>query len=176
VIDGLMVPLMLFTVAKFIDSAMTIASPNPETKTMFLYLGLTVLGYLYTQLGQDFRQYSYDLLEDNLRNQLKPDIIKKEYSIDYLLFESTSMQDLLLRVTEDIESKFTRVIRSVNTAISVSIQVFGVLYAVAVYCWWIVLVYIIIMIPTILMTFRNGRVIYQDVLFVGSAGKPGNGE
>lgn len=67
VIDGLMVPFMLFTVAKFIDSAMTIASQSPEIKVMFIYLGLTVLGYLYTQLGQDFRQYSYDMLEDTLR-------------------------------------------------------------------------------------------------------------
>lgn len=167
VIDGLMVPFMLFTVAKFIDAAMTIASPNPETMAMFIYLGLTVLGYLYTQLGQDFRQYSYDLLEDILRNKLKSDIIKKEFSIDYLLFESTATQDLLLRVTDDIELKFIRVIRSVNTAISLMIQVSGVLYAVAAYNWWIVLVYIVIMIPTIILTFRNGRVIYQEDKKVG---------
>lgn len=167
VFDGLMIPFMMFTVAKFIDAAITIASPSPETMAMFIYLGLTVFGYLYTQLVQDFRQYSYDLLEDTLRNKLKPDIIKKEFSIDYLLFESTATQDLLLRVTNDIESKFTRVIRSVNTAISVMIQAFGVLYAVAAYNWWIVLVYIVIMIPIIILTFRNGRVIYQEDKKVG---------
>lgn len=167
VIDGLMVPFMMFTVAKFIDAAIKIASSNPETKAMFIYLGLTVLGYLYTQLGQDFLQYSYDLLEDTLRNKLKPDVIKKEFSIDYLLFESTATQDLLLRVTEDIEVKFIRVIRSMNTAISVMIQVFGVLYAVAAYNWWIVLIYIVIMISSIIFTFRNGRVIYQEDKKVG---------
>jgi len=119
------------------------------------------------QLGQDFRQYSCNLLEDDLRNKLKPDIIKKKFSIDYLLFESTATQDLLLRVTEDIESKFTRVIRSVNTAISVMIQVSGVLFAVAVYNWWVVMVYIVIMIPTIILTFRNGRAIYREDKKVG---------
>ena len=167
VIDGLMVPYMLFTVAKFIDAAMTIASSKSETMTMFIYLALTVIGYLYTQLGQDFLQYTYDLLEDALRNKLKSDIIKKESSIDYLLFESTATQDLILRVTDNIEVKFTRVIRSVNTAISVIIQVMGVLYAVAVYNWWIVLLYIAIMVPTIIFTFRNGRVIYQEDKKVG---------
>ncbi len=167
IIDGLMVPFMLFTVAKFIDAAMTMISLNPETMTMFIYLGLTVLGYLYSQLGQDFRQYSYDLLEDGLRNKLKPDIIKKQFSIDYLLFESTAVQDLLLRVTGDIEAKLTKVTRSVNTLISVIIQVFGVLYAVAVYNWWVVLVYIAIMIPTFILTFRNGRVIYQEDKKIG---------
>lgn len=167
VIEGLMVPFMLFTVAEFIDAAMKITSQNSENMTMFIYLGLTVLGYLYTQLGQDFRQYSYDLLEDTLRNKLKPDIIKKEFSIDYLQFESSSMQDLLLRVTENIESKLTKVIRSVNTAISVMIQVFGVLYAVAAYNLWIALGYIVIMIATIILTFRNGRVIYEEDKKVG---------
>jgi len=167
VIDGLMVPFMMFTVAKFIDAAMKITSQTPETMAMFIYLGLTVIGYLYTQLGQDFRQYSYDLLEDTLRNKLKPDIIKNEFSIDYLLFESTATQDLLLRVTDNIESKFTRMIHSVNTAISVMIQVFGVLYAVAAYNWLIVFGYIVIMIPTIILTFRNGKVIYEENKKVG---------
>lgn len=167
VIDGLMLPFMMFTVAKFIDAAMTITSPNPETKAMFIYLGLTVLGYLYTQLGQDFLQYSYDLLEDTLRNKLKLDIVKKEFSIEYLLFESTATQDLLLRVTDDIEVKFTKVARSVNTAICVMIQVFGVLYAVAVFNLWIVLIYIVIMTFSIIFTFRNGRVIYQEDKKVG---------
>ena len=167
VIDGLMVPFMLFTVAKFIDAAIKITSPNSENTKMFIYLGLTVVGYLYTQLGQDFRQLSYNLMEDALRRTLKLDIIKKEFAIDYLAFETVATQDLLLRVTEDMEVKFTRVIRSVNTAISLVIQVLGVLYAVAVFNWWIVVVYIIIMIPTIILTFRNGRVIYQEEKKVG---------
>lgn len=167
VIDGLMTPFMLFTVARFIDAALTIASPNPETMEMFIYLGLTVLGYLYTQLGQDFRQYSYSLLEDTLRSKLKPDIIRKEFSIDYLLFESAATQDLLLRVTDNIELKFTSVVRSVNTAISVLIQVFGVLYAVSAFNWWIVLVYIVIVISSIILTFKNGRAIYQEDKKIG---------
>lgn len=167
IIEGLMVPFMLFTVAKFIDAAMTVTSLNPEIKTMLIYLGLTVLGYLYTQLGQDFRQYSYNLLEDDLRKEFKAQIIKEQFSIDYLLFEAPKTQDLLLRVTQDIEVKIVDVIRSVNTAISVLIQLFGVLYAVATVNLWIVFVYLFIIIPTILLTFRNGRVVYEEEKKVG---------
>lgn len=167
IVEGLMVPFMLFTVAKFIDVAMTITSSNPEIKTMLIYLGLAVIGYLYMQLGQDFRQYSYNLLEDDLRKKFKAQIIKKQFSIDYLLFEATKTQDLLLRVTQDIEIKIVDVIRSVNTAISVLIQLFGVLYAVATVNLWIVFVYLFIIIPTILLTFRNGRVVYEEEKKVG---------
>lgn len=167
IVEGLMVPCMLFTVAKFIDAAMKVTSANPENGTMLIYLGLTVLGYLYMQLGQDFRQYSYDLLEDDLRKKFKVDIIKEQFSIDYLLFEWAKTQDLLLRVTKDIEIKIVKVIRSVNTAISVLIQLFGVLYAVATVNLWIVFVYLFIMIPTILLTFRNGRVIYEEEKRIG---------
>lgn len=167
IVEGLMVPFMLFTVAKFIDAAMTVTSLHPEIKTMLIYLGLTVLGYLYTQLGQDFRQYSYNLLEDDLRKKFKAQIIKEQFSIDYLLFEAPKTQDLLLRVTQDIEIKIVDVIRSVNTAISVLIQLFGVLYAVATVNLWIVFVYLFIIIPTILLTFRNGRVVYEEEKKVG---------
>lgn len=162
VADGLMAPFMLFTVAKFIDAAITIASPNPRIFSMFLYLGLTALGYLYTQLGQDLRQYGCDLLENKLRNRLKPEVIKKVVSMDYLRFETPAIQDLLLRVTENVEVKFTNLIRTSNGALSISIQTLGVLYAVAVYNWWIALVYIAIIIPTVIMTFQNGRVIYRE--------------
>lgn len=167
IVEGLMVPFMLFTVAKFIDAAMTVASANPEIRRMLIYLGLTVLSYLYMKLGQDFRQYSYNLLEDDLRKKFKADIIKEQFSIDYLLFEATKTQDLLLRVTKDIEIKIVEVIRSVNTAISVLIQLFGVLYAVATVNLWVVFVYLFIMIPTILLTFRNGRVVYEEEKKVG---------
>lgn len=166
-VEGLMVPFMLFTVAKFIDAAMTVASANPEIRRMLIYLGLTVLSYLYMQLGQDFRQYSYNLLEDDLRKKFKADIIKEQFSIDYLLFEATKTQDLLLRVTKDIEIKIVEVIRSVNTAISVLIQLFGVLYAVATVNLWVVFVYLFIVILAILLTFRNGRVVYEEEKKVG---------
>lgn len=36
IVEGLMVPFMLFTVAKFIDAAMTVASANPEIRTMLI--------------------------------------------------------------------------------------------------------------------------------------------
>lgn len=162
VIDGLMTPFMLFTVANFINSAMTITSSNPETSKMFLYLGFTILGYLYSQVGQDIQNYSYNLLEDDLRRKLKPLVIKKIHLIDYLVFDFTETQDLLHRVTDGIEIKFVRVIRSINTALSIIIQVFSILYAVTVYYWWIGFIYIGVMIPTIIMTFFNGRVIYQE--------------
>ncbi|MCB2288929.1 ABC transporter ATP-binding protein/permease [Clostridium sp. CS001] len=167
IVEGLMMPFMLFTVAKFIDAAMTVTSANPEIRTMLIYLGFTVIGYLYMQLGPDVRQYNYDLLEDNLRMKFKADIIKEQFSIDYLLFEATKTQDLLLRVTKDIEIKILQVIRSVNTAISVLIQLFGVLYAVATVNLWIVFVYLFSIIPTILLTFRNGRVVYEEEKKVG---------
>lgn len=162
VVDGLMTPFMLFTVARFIDSAMTITSLYPEISKMFLYLGLTILGYLYSQVGQDIQNYSYNLLEDDLRRKLKPFVIKKIHLIDYLLFDSTETKDLLQRVTDGIEVKFVNVIRSISTALSIIIQVVGILYVVTMYYWWIALVYISIMLPTIIITFFNGRVIYQE--------------
>jgi len=97
VIDGLLVPLMLVVVANFINSAITLTSENPQTYILMKNAIFMGLGYFYMQLSQEFKLYFYELFEDTLRNKLKPDIIKKQFSMDYLLFEGAQTQDLLLR-------------------------------------------------------------------------------
>jgi len=167
VMDGLLVPLMLIVVANFIDSAITLASENPQTYIMIknaVYMGL---GYFYTQLSQELKLYLYELFEDVLRNKLKPDIIKKQFSIDYLLFESTQTQDLILRVTKNIEKKFIQILKSSNSIITISIQVIGILFTLYKYNWLIVFIFIFIIIPIIFLTFKGGKAIYESEKKVG---------
>lgn len=167
VMDGLLVPLMLIVVANFIDSAITLTSENPQTYIMIknaVYMGL---GYFYTQLSQELKLYLYELFEDVLRNKLKPDIIKKQFSIDYLLFESTQTQDLILRVTKNIEKKFVQILKSSNSITTISIQVIGILFTLYKYNWLIVFIFIFILIPIIFLTFKGGKAIYESEKKVG---------
>jgi len=167
VIDGLVVPLMLMVVAQFIDSAITLASNNPQTYLMIQNAIFMGLGYLYMQLSQELKLYFYELLEDALRNKLKPEIVKKQFSIDYQLFESTETQDLLLRATEYIEKKFIKILKSSNLMFTIGIQVVGILYVLYKYNWWIVLVFGFIILPLVFLTFRGGRAVYESEKKVG---------
>jgi len=54
-----------------------------------------------------------------------------------------------------------------NTSIAIIIQVIGILYIVSRNNWWIIIVYIMIMIPTVLMTFKNGKTVYQEEKKIG---------
>ncbi|MEG0672328.1 ABC transporter ATP-binding protein [Clostridium sp.] len=167
VIDGLLVPVMLIVVANFIDSAITLASNNPQTYIMMknaIFLGMA---YLYMQFSEELKVYFYQLFEDTLRNKLKPEIIRKQFSIDYLLFESTETQDLLLRVTNNIEKRFIQIFKSCNSIITIAIQVIGVLYTLVKYNWWIVMIFIFIIIPIIFLTFKGGKAIYESEKKVG---------
>lgn len=167
VMDGLLVPLMLIVVANFIDSAITLTSENPQTYIMIknaVYMGL---GYFYTQLSQELKLYLYELFEDVLRNKLKPDIIKKQFSTDYLLFESTQTQDLILRVTKNIEKKFVQILKSSNSITTISIQVIGILFTLYKYNWLIVFIFVFIIIPIIFLTFKGGKAIYESEKKVG---------
>lgn len=167
VMDGLLVPFMLVVVAHFIDSATTLASENPQTYSMVKNAVFMGAGYSYMQLSQELKLYFYELLEDALRNKLKPEIIKKQFSIDYLLFESTETQDLLLRVTKNIEKRFIKILKSSNSIITIAIQVSGILYTLYIYSWWIVVIFVCIITPIIFLTFKGGKEIYESEKKVG---------
>jgi len=167
VMDGLLVPLMVVVVASFIDSAITLASKDPQTYIVMKNAIFMGLGYFYMQLSQELKLYFYELLEDTLRNKLKPDIIKKQFSMDYLLFEGAQTQDLLLRVTKNIEKKFIQILKSSNLIITMAIQVIGILYMLYKYNWWIVIIFVFIIIPIIFLTFKGGKAIYESEKKVG---------
>lgn len=167
--DGLLVPLMLMVVANFIDSAITLVSKDPQTYIMMKNAIFIGLGYFYMQLSQELKLYFYELFEDALRNKLKPDIIKKQFSIDYLLFESTQTQNLLLRVTKNIEKRFIQILKSSNLIITIAIQVTGILYTLYRYNWWLVSIFVFIIIPIIFLTFKGGKAIYESQKKVGFA-------
>ncbi|WBW94987.1 ABC transporter ATP-binding protein [Oceanirhabdus sp. W0125-5] len=167
VMDGLLVPMMLLVVANFIDSAITLASNEPQTYIMMKNAIFMGVGYFYMQLSQELKLYFYDLFEDTLRNKLKPEIIKKQFSMDYLLFESTHTQDLLLRVTKNIEMRFIKILKSSNSIVTLAIQVIGILFTLYKYNWWIVIIFVFIIIPIILLTFKGGKVIYESEKKVG---------
>lgn len=162
VMDVLLVPLMLVIVGKFIDSAMTLASKEPQTYIMLKNAMFMGIGYFYMQFSEELKIYFYQLFEDALRNKLKPEIIKKQFSIDYLLFESTETQDLVLRVTNNIEKRFTQILKSSNLIISIAIQVTSILYVLYKYNWWIVMIFVFIIIPIVFMTFKGGKAIYES--------------
>lgn len=167
VMDGLLVPIMMVIVAKFIDSAMTLASKEPQIYIMLKNAMFMVMGYFYMQFSEELKIYFYQLFEDVLRNKLKPDIIKKQFCIDYLLFESTETQDLLLRVTNNIEKRFIEILKSSNSIITIAIQVTGILYVLYKYNWWIDLIFVFIIIPIVFLTFKGGKAIYESEKKVG---------
>lgn len=167
VMDGLLVPIMMVIVGDFIDSAITLASKDPQTYIMLKNTMFMGMGYFYMQFSEELKIYFYQLFEDALRNKLKPEIIKKQFCIDYLLFELTETQDLVLRVTNNIEKRFTEILKSSNLIISIAIQVIAILYVLYKYNWWIDTIFIFIIIPIIFLTFKGGKAIYESEKKVG---------
>ncbi len=162
VADGLLVPLMIMIVANFIDSAISLVSENPQHYTMMKNAVFIGLGYFYTQISQELKLYFYQLFENTLRNKLKPAVMKKQFSVDYLLFELTQTQDLLLRVTKNIENKFIKILKSSNYIITIFIQVTGIMYALYKYNHTLVIIFIFAVIPILFLTFKGGRAIYES--------------
>lgn len=167
IIDGLMTPVMIIVVAQFIDAAVTVASEAPKFKEIILYALLIGANYLYVQFSQECKIYYYELMQDVFKRELKSDAIKRQFSIDYAVLETEEVQNLLLRVTDQIEQKFVGVVQTCNHSISMLIQIVGVLMTVARFQIAFVAIYACIMFLLFMLTFKNGRQVYQHEKKIG---------
>ncbi len=162
IIDGLLIPMMIGVVANFIDSAMKLTSYISYSQEMIVNGVVLGLVYLYMQLSQEFKIYFYERLEDRLRHKLKAEIVKKQFMIEYQLFESSEIQDLILRVTKNIEGRFIKIIKSTNLLITITIQIIGVLYILLKYNYLLVVIFIFLVIPFLFISLKGGKVIYES--------------
>lgn len=161
-LDGLIVPLMIVYVAKFINAALTMTSEHQETFRLLMSSVVIVLSYVYVQFSKHTKTLFFSMLEERFRYNLKPEVIRKQYAIDYSLFEEATTQNLIYRVTTNIESKLVAVIQTVFSFIRIGIQVISTLYILAFFLKWKLLFFLLVFIPLLYISFRGGVNVYSE--------------
>lgn len=63
IINGILPPVMVFIVAGFIDSAVTLASNSPKTDVLIISVVLILFVYLYNQFSQVLLRLSVKSME-----------------------------------------------------------------------------------------------------------------
>ncbi|MBI9011349.1 MAG: ABC transporter ATP-binding protein [Clostridiales bacterium] len=166
-LDGLHIPIMIVVVARFIDSALLLGTSVFKQGDLVVYGMLVMSGYIYTVASQQMKALVSKMSEDKLLYKLKPRMIKKLYSIDYLVYESAETQDLIHRVTDDGPQKFISVQRTILSLIRIIIQVLGIVYTLIPYMGWYAILVVSAVLPLIIVSSKGGKRVYAAEKQVG---------
>lgn len=162
ILDGLQTPLMIIVISRFIDYALRIGSSSYQQDQLVLYGACIILVYAYTIFSSQLKTFLSKSSEDALMKKLKPRMIKKIYTIDYLIFESSDTQDLIHRVTENSHKRFISIQKTVLSLIKILIQVVGTIIAIAPYMGWYVLLIFAMIILLLLVVSKGGQRVYTS--------------
>ena len=160
IINGALTPLMVLVVASFIDSAVTFVNGGGKPAPLFIMVALMAAYYAYSQVNHVVIQIADKMLENKLRENVRPQLIKKHSRISFALLENPETLDLITRVCGKTESQLASILNSFISLLQLVIQIFGTLFLLVLHVWWMLPLFIASTIPIAFIAYKGGKSVY----------------
>jgi ATP-binding cassette subfamily B protein len=161
ILGGVLSPVMVYVIALFIDSALTMSSGEPQVMPLMVSAIGMLLGYVYTQFSPVLQRLSIKNLEMQLRNKLRPLLVKKQASLDFELTENPETLDLIAFVSGNMEARIIGILNDFTTTLQLYIQIAGILAILVSYVWWLLPVFVFGAIPLVVISYRGGTALVE---------------
>ncbi len=158
---GALTPILVLVVASFLDRAIAFAGGSGAIAPLIRDIVWMALGYAYAQVGQVLVRLTDESLACVLREKLRPELVRKEARIPYVLLEDPATLDLAANVRENAETRLRATLDDAIRIIRLAIQVIGTLSLLIARLWWMLPLYVLAAAFTGLVARRGGQVIYQ---------------
>lgn len=162
IINGVLMPLMVLVVASFINNAVSFVNSDGKLAPVIVMLILMAAYYAYSQVNQIIIRLANKTLENGLRENLRPQLIQKQARISFTLLENPETSDLISHVCTNAEDRMMAILDSGIGIIRLGIQVFGTLYLLAIYVWWMLPLFIVSTFLIALIAHKGGKAIYAS--------------
>jgi len=164
-ISGALTPLIVLVVASFIDNALAFVNERGQIMPLVITVALMAVYYAYSQISQIIIRIADKVLENALREQLRPKLVQKQASISYALLENSETMDLITLVCGNAEEKMATILNTGLRIIRLGTQAIGTLSLLAANIWWMIPLFILSIIPITIIALKGGKAIYaSDVI------------
>ncbi len=160
-LDGVLPPLMVYVISSFINAGISMVSGNSQYRTIIISTIIIVLYYIYNHFSDIMKQYTILSIKNSLTTKYKPEMVEKIASYQYEWIEDQKIQDLTQMVVENMEEYFATILFEVNTMLNLAIQTVGILIILFMQKWWLVPIFLIIICPLLMVSFKGGEKIYE---------------
>ncbi|MBK1811301.1 ABC transporter ATP-binding protein [Clostridium sp. YIM B02505] len=160
-LDGIIPPLMVYSISSFINAAITMVSPNPQYSTIIFFTIIIIMYYIYNNFSEIINRYTIASINNSLTTKYKPEMVEKIATYQYEWIEDQKIQDLTQMVVDNMENNFTTILNEINTVLNLSIQIIGILVILFLQKWWLVPIFFIVICPLLIVSFKGGARIYE---------------
>jgi ATP-binding cassette, subfamily B, bacterial len=160
-LDGFLPPIMVYSISLFINAGISMVSPNPQYSTIVFSTFIIVLYYIYNHFSEIMNRYTIASIKNSLTTKYKPKMVEKIAAYQYEWMEDQKIQDLTQIVVDNMETNFTTILFEINTIMNLTIQTIGILIILYMQKWWLVPIFVIIICPLLLISFKGGEKIYE---------------
>lgn len=151
----------IFANAKFVDTALAVASGGAEIQDIILPLGLIVL-VIFFQYFADIGAKLLNLRASNqLRERLIPMIIERKASIKYSYYESQTCLDTINRATNEFEQVPQNFFDHAFEMVRIIATFTGLVAVLGLQRWWIAVLFVVTFIPSLIISYKFGKKSYD---------------
>jgi ATP-binding cassette subfamily B protein len=161
VLDGLIPSAQVFVIANFLDTAIEIAQGNAVFLDAVIPITLLILTIAYTWLSNQINMFASSKLTYRLMETLRVDVTDKQSKLRYEYIENNDVLDLIKRVSKEPEVEFKEGFMNLLSIVSMAVRVIGIVIIIASNVWWCSVIILLLNIPLIYLSIKNGEVTYQ---------------
>jgi ATP-binding cassette subfamily B protein len=147
-----------------IDSIIAVQAGTVAVNTAVLYLVLTGISFLSTEVLNGLMTWVRTSQEDILTNHLKDLIHKKASEVDLAFYESSSYFDLLEQVRGNSITRPLALLESFGSVLQSTITLLTFSTLLVSYGWWVPLVLLVGAVPALAIFIRSERLMQRWVL------------
>jgi len=158
---GVIPTLQTFAVARFIDSAIKLASKEVKYQQVMLWIMVLIVLIAIMWLSRCIKNLMAARLELNLRKNFRMQITQKRSKLKYFYIEDSSTWDLISRISEKPETRLKNAYVSFLDFLALIVQISGLLILFIMQVWQIAIVMLLIVIPLFVISIKSGKESYN---------------
>jgi len=161
VIGAFMPTFRVIVTAGFIDTSVSIAKGETELSKVYIYVILIIAVIVYEKLIGVAMSFVNVTLENRLRLNARTEMINRRAYLDYKHIENQETQDLINRVTGNINGKIQEMFGNTMGIVTIILHIAGFIGILLAYAWWVVIILVVCCVPLFIVGYRAGKKTYE---------------
>lgn len=159
--NGIIPSLQIIATSEFINRSILVLDDKVKTQSVIIPILLVVMFVAYMWIAEQILKYLEVGLEISLRKKINNEMIYKVSTLSYEYIEDSDKRNLIYRVSEEPEKKIRKAYLMILSAISLLVEVFGILVILFLKVWWTPFIIFFGSVILFYFSFKSGKVIYN---------------
>ena len=151
----------IYVTARFVDTAIDIVQGGAERREIILPIALLLLIMIYNVLLTRLMNMVSLRASQKFKVRICGEVLEKRAKLQYHYIENPKMLDLINRVSTDTSGQVLSMYLNLLSIVEILISSLGVIITLASEVWYVGLLFVLLLPPTVAIAVKGGRATYK---------------